>query len=75
MRYIDLQKVWTFILISTLAIVGSLTVFARIYSELSIFIDSVSKSRRVPMFERATEYLTYMVKIMTNQGKFIISHQ
>lgn len=48
---------------------GSLTAFARIYSKLSISIDSVSKSRRVPMFERATEYLTYMVNIMTNQGK------
>lgn len=64
-----ISKVWTFILIATLAIVGSLTAFARIYSKLSIFTDSASKSRRIPMFERATEYLTYMVNIMTNQGK------
>ncbi|EFX80578.1 hypothetical protein DAPPUDRAFT_318460 [Daphnia pulex] len=60
--------VWTFILFTTLAIVGSLTAFARIYSKLSMFTDSASKSRRIPMFERATEYLTYMVNIMTNQG-------
>jgi hypothetical protein len=63
------SKVWTFILIATLAIVGSLTAFARVYSKLSIFIDSASKYRRVSMFERTTEYLTYMVNIMTNQGK------
>ncbi|XP_046447449.1 uncharacterized protein LOC124196410 [Daphnia pulex] len=45
--------------------------FARIYSNLSTVIDSVSRSRRISVIERSIDYSMYLASIVTNQGNIL----